>query len=116
MQQLVNDIQWFLKSKAWYDNMGVPYRRGYLLHGEPGCGKSSLVFALAGHFNVPVCCVDLSSKDMDDMSLLRVFSSAPMPSFLLIEEVDVAFVPVGTGKSQYVLLFASQPCASMRCE
>lgn len=36
---ILSDVQNFLKSADWYQNRGVPYRRGYLLHGPPGTGK-----------------------------------------------------------------------------
>lgn len=38
-QALLKDCFEFLKSEQWYSDRGIPYRRGYLLHGEPGCGK-----------------------------------------------------------------------------
>ena len=28
----------FLNNEQWYIRKGIPYRRGYLLHGPPGCG------------------------------------------------------------------------------
>ncbi|VEL20081.1 unnamed protein product [Protopolystoma xenopodis] len=38
-----------LDNQQWYTQRGIPYRRGYLLHGPPGCGKSSFITALAGN-------------------------------------------------------------------
>lgn len=41
------DIQTFLSKHAWYEKRGIPYRRGYLLHGPPGTGKTSTIEAIA---------------------------------------------------------------------
>ena len=45
---LLNDINEYLhpETPRWYANRGIPYRRGYLFHGPPGTGKTSLSFAL----------------------------------------------------------------------
>lgn len=40
MDSLLYDVREFLGAEAWYINAGIPYRRGYLLHGPPGTGKS----------------------------------------------------------------------------
>lgn len=48
-EALKNDILDFLRSSKWYFERGIPYRRGYLLYGPPGCGKTSFITALAGN-------------------------------------------------------------------
>lgn len=55
-QRLILDMDDYLMpaTKRWYSNRGIPYRRGYLLHGPPGTGKSSLSFAIAGHFKLKI--------------------------------------------------------------
>jgi DNA polymerase III delta prime subunit len=40
-------FQWFMKHKAWYDERGIPHTLGLLLHGAPGCGKTSTIKAIA---------------------------------------------------------------------
>jgi chaperone BCS1 len=37
---LVEDVKEFLQTEDWYVKAGIPHRRGYLLHGPPGTGKS----------------------------------------------------------------------------
>ena len=41
MQSILEDAREFLDSEEWYTLAGIPYRRGYLLHGPPGTGKSA---------------------------------------------------------------------------
>ena len=48
---IFQDVNSFINDPKWYMDRGIPYRRGYLLHGPPGCGKSSFITALAG------CCL-----------------------------------------------------------
>lgn len=40
-------LRWFLERPDWYASKGVPYTFGLLLHGEPGCGKASMIKAIA---------------------------------------------------------------------
>lgn len=46
LELLLDDARDFLASAQWYRTAGVPHRRGYLLHGLPGTGKSSTIHAL----------------------------------------------------------------------
>lgn len=46
--------------------IGIPYRRGYLLHGPPGCGKSSFITALAGEIEFGICILNLSERGLTD--------------------------------------------------
>ena len=55
------------------------------MHGPPGCGKSSFIYALAGEVDMAICVLNLSNKYMTDDSLPQLLGSAPEPSILLIE-------------------------------
>lgn len=41
-ERLLADARDFMSSERWYADRGIPWRRGYLLHGVPGSGKTSL--------------------------------------------------------------------------
>lgn len=83
---LVEDVQEFMDSEDWYKERGIPYKRGYLLYGPPGNGKTSFVKVLASHFKKPIGIVDLASIS-SDTDLLESFSGS-VPPILLIEDID----------------------------
>ncbi|KAJ6525656.1 BCS1 N terminal-domain-containing protein [Mycena capillaripes] len=85
------DIKAFLARRQWYADRGIPYRRGYLLHGPPGSGKTSFIQALAGSLSYDICILNLSERGLADDKLNHLLSNAPERSFVLIEDVDAAF-------------------------
>ena len=40
-------VDFFLTRKDWYETKGIPYTLGFMFHGEPGCGKTSTIKAIA---------------------------------------------------------------------
>ncbi|KAJ8072426.1 hypothetical protein PM082_015985 [Marasmius tenuissimus] len=88
VQSLVKDAQEFLDTEDWYVNRGIPHRRGYLLHGPPGSGKSSTIYALAGELGLEIYSLSLASGFVDDSFLQRAVSSVPKRSIFLIEDID----------------------------
>jgi len=57
---LLEDVAQFRRSKESYQQLGVPYHRGYLFYGQPGTGKTSLVSALAAHFGLSIYVINLA--------------------------------------------------------
>ncbi|KAA1477633.1 P-loop containing nucleoside triphosphate hydrolase protein [Dentipellis sp. KUC8613] len=93
MQWLLSDIQAFLDSEAWHNEKGIPFHRGYLLHGPPGTGKTSTVFAIASRLNFDIYVLSLSGPRMNDVTLQELVSSIPKYAIVLIEDIDCAFPP-----------------------
>ena len=88
---LCEDIRRFQKSAEWYLDKGIPYRRGYLLWGPPGTGKTSFTQAIAGHLGLSLCYLNLSSGRMDDDTLNRTLNECPANSIILLEDIDGIF-------------------------
>ncbi|KNC47393.1 chaperone BCS1 [Thecamonas trahens ATCC 50062] len=90
-ESLVGDVTEFLQSSQWYIERGIPYRRGYLLHGPPGCGKSSFITALAGELDYGICILNLNDRGMTDDRLAYALSEVPQQCIVLLEDIDAAF-------------------------
>ncbi|CAG0915737.1 unnamed protein product [Notodromas monacha] len=91
-EKLLGDVKEFIANPAWYSDRGIPYRRGYLLYGPPGCGKSSFIFALAGALEYGICVLNLSERGLSDDRLNHLLAVAPEQSIILLEDIDAAFV------------------------
>ena len=92
---IVDDARAFLRLERWYAERGIPYRRGYLLHGAPGSGKTSLVRAVAGELRLPVYQLPLSGAGVDDEAFHRLLRGTARRSVVLLEDVDAGVSPDG---------------------
>ncbi|PHH52191.1 Mitochondrial chaperone BCS1 [Ceratocystis fimbriata CBS 114723] len=88
-ESLIQDITTYLlpSTRNYYISHGIPYRRGYLFHGPPGTGKTSLSFALAAHFNIPLHVINLQMIQ-GDSDLEVLFIALPPRCIVLLEDID----------------------------
>lgn len=88
MESIVADLAKFKTTRNRYIERGLPWRRGYLLSGPPGTGKSSIVQAIAGHFEMNLYYITLNDmrRDADFFSSIL---DLPKNSILLLEDIDV---------------------------
>ncbi|KAG2459015.1 BCS1 protein, partial [Polypterus senegalus] len=91
-EKILDDVKDFIGNPTWYTDRGIPYRRGYLLFGPPGCGKSSFITALAGELEYSICLMSLSDRSLTDDRLNHLLSVAPQQSIILLEDIDAAFI------------------------
>ncbi|CAM9854646.1 unnamed protein product [Chrysoparadoxa australica] len=93
-ERIVKDLDEWRRSAHWYHDRGVPYRRGYLLHGPPGSGKTSFIYALAGkgYLGYDISILSLGEEGITDDRLAIALSCVPQRSLVLLEDVDAAFV------------------------
>lgn len=85
-EDLIQDVERFKTAKKRYCELGVPYHRGYLFHGPPGTGKTSLVSALAQKFGMAIYAINLN--DFSDKTLAASIREVPPDSVVLFEGID----------------------------
>lgn len=91
-KDVLEDMREFLGTDTprFYARRGIPYRRGYLFHGPPGTGKTSLSFALAGDFGMDLHVCGLRDPQMTEQRLTDLMSNLPSRCIVLIEDIDSA--------------------------
>ncbi|KAI3965499.1 hypothetical protein MKW92_016577 [Papaver armeniacum] len=82
-----SDLESFLKSKQYYHKLGRVWKRSYLLHGQPGTGKSSFIAAMAKFLSYDIYDIDLSNVT-DDSDLKLLLLSTTNRSVIVIEDLD----------------------------
>lgn len=83
---ITDSIDHFINNREWYLNNGLPHKIAMLLDGKPGSGKTSLVKAIASHYNFSIYIINLSV--MSDEKLSHAMSSVPSNSIILMEDFD----------------------------
>ncbi|PON99591.1 AAA-type ATPase [Trema orientale] len=84
---IINDLNRFVKRKEFYKKVGRAWKRGYLLYGPPGTGKSSLVAAMANYLKFDIYDLQLASIKRDS-ELRRLLLATGNRSILVIEDID----------------------------
>lgn len=60
MDELAGRIDFFMDRREWYDEKGVPHTLGIVMHGHPGCGKTSTIKAIANRTRRHIFNISLS--------------------------------------------------------
>lgn len=94
LNDIKNNIEFFLKRKDWFIKNKIPYKRGLLLAGPPGNGKTLLCKILLTQYEEFIgYAIDFSHPDTDNTTLRDMFSDASRdaPSIILLEDIDRMF-------------------------
>ncbi|KAL5553298.1 hypothetical protein UlMin_040699 [Ulmus minor] len=72
-KEVIDDLGRFVKRRYLYEKVGKAWKRGYLLYGSPGTGKSSLIPAMANYLKF----------DVYDLELTSIFNNSDLRRVLL---------------------------------
>ncbi|KAF2158619.1 hypothetical protein M409DRAFT_71559 [Zasmidium cellare ATCC 36951] len=91
---LIKDVEGFFDSRQIYEEYSVPWKRGIILHGTPGCGKTISIKALMNSLqtrNVASMYVkSFEAQEGQQNSILTIFRLARnmAPCMLIFEDLD----------------------------
>ncbi len=88
MSEVLNDVQHFFDQENDYINTGQHFRRGYLLTGPTGKGKSTLIEMIAIKYNMSVYLLNFNGRKMDDNTLIKLAGTVPPRSILACEKME----------------------------
>ena len=78
-QKVKKHVEFFLTRKDWYEKKGIPYTLGFMFHGDPGCGKTSTVKAIA----------NTARRHVINIQLSEIKSKAQLRHLFFNEEIHV---------------------------
>ena len=91
VEEAVLEARRWKTSEQWYKEHGLAWRRGWLLYGQTGTGKTALVRALAEELDLPVYIYDLASLANDEFQAAWMKMLSSVPCIALIEDIDNVF-------------------------
>jgi ATP-dependent 26S proteasome regulatory subunit len=59
--ELIDNIATFMENEQFYGTRGLPYKKSFLLHGPPGCGKTSVIKAISVRYKLPLFIFNIGS-------------------------------------------------------
>lgn len=85
-------VDFFMNNKRWYEEKGVPYTLGLLLHGVPGAGKTSCIKSIAKDTNRHILNIRLSQNTT--VSQLNNLFYSPQVSVVNNGQTKVYDIPI----------------------
>lgn len=89
-QKLLGEMEFWLENRKWYQDREIRWRRGALLFGKAGGGKSKIVEECAKKLRLPVFKFNVGS--MTDEDFIKKYKADYLDGqIILIEDVDVHY-------------------------
>jgi len=107
LDDLIADLDDFLKAEEDYNKFGIPYKKVYLFHGEPGTGKTSLSQVIACHTDRSLYILNFDPKMTDDDLSNAIRHIDAKNGILLLEDIDCLFKTRNTNQNLTSVSFSS---------
>ncbi|CAI8609981.1 unnamed protein product [Vicia faba] len=98
-KEIIEDLVTFSKSKDFYARIGKAWKRGYLLFGPPGTGKSTMIAAMANLLGYDVYDLELTAVK-DNTELRKLLIETTSKSIIVIEDIDCSLDLTGQRKKK----------------
>jgi hypothetical protein len=107
-ERLVRDVTFWKHNRRWYEDGGLTWKRGYLLYGQPGTGKTSLIRAVAQDLDIPIVIFNLASMQESQFPKAWDYAVSYLnPRIILLEDFDTVFKGRENQNKHSTLTFAT---------
>lgn len=88
---LIEEIKLWQANKDWYQKRGIPWKRGWMLYGPGGTGKTALARAFAEDLDLPIFVFYLAELSNHELMQAWLQMRSHAPCIALIEDIDNVF-------------------------
>lgn len=88
-KELYKNIKFWLESKEWYRKHDICWKRGCVIYGEAGTGKSSMIYNVSRELSIPIETAHLETFTNKD--IFEKWQGDSNGKIILIEDIDSVF-------------------------
>ncbi len=89
--KLIHEVEMWRKLQTWYAERAIPWKRGWVLHGPPGTGKTAIARAIAEELDMPLFVYALGHMLDEELERSWAEMQAHIPCVALFEDFDNVF-------------------------
>lgn len=105
----MEQLDFFINNKKWYQLKGIPYKLGIILHGYPGCGKTSIIKSILNYTQRHGIFINLNNINKESL-IQQIFCKIDMSNHYIpfnkrvyiFEEIDICDVTMKRDKLKII--------------